>query len=52
MEQDGGTRVVELGFYICANGGIGRRSGLKHRWATVWVQVPLCAPSGSGYDAR
>lgn len=25
-------------------GGIGRRSGLKIHWETVWVQIPLSVP--------
>jgi hypothetical protein len=30
-----------VGFVYRPDGGIGRRAGLKHLWATVRVQVPL-----------
>src|SRR5687767_1830439 len=33
----------------CESGGTGRRARLRISWATVGVQVPPLAPSGSGH---
>ena len=30
---------------ICGCGGTGRRARLRGVWATIWVQVPLAAPT-------